>query len=242
MKSKKMQYGSWCQIAHPAIGEILAKSGFDFVTLDCEHGEAENSDIANFCRAVHGGGAKALIRVMENSTMAIRRALDLGADGVIVPLVESADEARQAVASALYPPAGIRGFAWHNGNDYGENFSEYAQNFTPQIMVMCESVKAVENMAEIAAVDGVDGIVIGPYDLSGSMGIPGKTADARVVEACAAAAKACITAGKAAGFHIVTPTEENIQCAIDQGYTFLALGMDTHFLISGAKAAKGLIK
>lgn len=241
MQKNKIIYCTWCQLAHPAIGEILANASFDYVTLDCEHGEAENAHIAGFCRAVISGGAAPLVRVMENSTLAIRRALDLGAAGVIVPLVEDASSAEKAVASATYPPAGIRGFAWHKANRYGVDFDTYAKDFRPLVLVMCESVKAVENIDSILRVKGVDGVVIGPYDLSGSMGIPGRTHAPEVTQKCADVAAACRKAGKYAGVHIVCPTPENIRTALDQGYNFIALGMDTYFLIRGAAQVKEMI-
>ena len=238
----KVIYCTWCQLAHPGIAEILAHAGFDYVTLDCEHGEAENGDIADFCRAVQAQGAKPLVRIMENSTLPIRRALDLGASGVIVPLVEDAQGAARAVSAAAYPPNGIRGFAWQKGNNYGADFDAYARDFRPLVLVMCESVKAVENIDSILAVEGVDGTVIGPYDLSGSMGIPGKTSAPEVIAACARVSEACRKAGKYAGQHIVTPTPENIRTAIGQGYNFIALGMDTHFLRSGAEEVRRMIR
>ena len=235
-------YCTWCQLAHPGIAEIMAHEGFDYITLDCEHGEAENGDIANFCRAVQAQGSKPLVRIMENQPLPIRRALDLGARGVIVPLVETAEDACRAVAAASYPPNGIRGFAWQKGNHYGADFDDYARNFRPLLLVMCESVDAVKNIDSILAVDGVDGIVIGPYDLSGSMGIPGKTSAQEVIAACAAVSASCRKAGKYAGQHIVTPTPENIHTAIDQGYNFIALGMDTYFLRTGAEAVRRMIR
>ena len=233
----KLSIGSWCGIGHPAVADMLARAGFEWLALDCEHGEAENADIGNFCRACHQYGSVPYVRVKSNDVMSIRRALDLGAQGVIVPLVNSAAEAERAVQSANYPPRGVRGFAWQRGNAWGEDFDGYAANFRPVVIVMIESAAAVAEIDAIMKVDGVDGCLIGPYDLSGSYGIPGQTDAPVVTEACAKVAKAAVDAGKMAGAHIVIPTRERIETALKQGYTLLALGVDEWFLRSGAAQA-----
>lgn len=232
-------FGGWCQIGHPASAEIMARTGFSFVVLDCEHGEAEDAGIGDFCRAVRQFDCLPLVRVKENALLPIRRALDLGAAGIIVPLVNNAEETTRAVAAAKYPPEGIRGFAFHRGNNWGVDFDEYARqaNAAVLVMVMIESKEAVDRINEILSINGVDGIFIGPYDLSGSYGIVGKTAAPLIREACAKVVSACKKHGRIAGQHIVLPTKENINTAIKQGFSLLALGMDTVFLANGAKQA-----
>jgi 2-keto-3-deoxy-L-rhamnonate aldolase RhmA len=236
--------GSWCQIGHPANAEILAKAGFDWMALDCEHGEAEDADISNFCRAVSQFNCTPLVRVKENAALPIRRALDLGAMGVIVPLVNNAEDAAKAVAAAKYPPEGIRGFAFHRGNNWGVDFDEYVSKANKQIavIVMIESKEAVDNIDKILSVDGVDGVFIGPYDMSGSYGIIGETDNPIIKNACLKIAAACKKHGKSAGQHIVLPITENVNAAIEQGFSLLALGMDTVFLANGAKQSLEMIK
>lgn len=232
------QIGSWCQVGHPANAEILARAGFAWLALDCEHGEAEDADIAGFCRAVRPFTCLPLVRVKENAVLPIRRALDLGAAGVIVPLVHNAAAAEQAVAAATYPPRGVRGFAWQRANNWGADFDRYAAEFNPRVVVMIESREAVENIDGILAVPGVDACLVGLYDLSGSYGITGQTGHEILTAACARVAAACARQGKAAGQHIVTPNAENVRTALRQGYTFLALGMDSFFLQDGARRAR----
>ena len=233
--------GSWCQVGHPANAEILARSGFEWLAADCEHGEIEDGDLGNFCRAVRQHAVAPLVRVRENAPLPIRRALDLGAAGVIVPLVNDAAGARRAVAASNYPPTGIRGFAWQRGNHWGADFDTYAAEFRPVVVVMIESREAVEHAEAIAAVDGIHACLVGPYDLSGSYGIPGQTNHTLVHDACRRVSEACARRGKSAGLHLVAPNRENVHGAIEQGYTFLALGMDTHFLAQGASSARGLL-
>lgn len=239
-----LSLGSWCQVGHPANAEILAKAGFEWLAADCEHGEFEDGDLGNFCRTVRQFDCTALVRVKENATMPIRRALDLGADGVIVPLVNTADDAKKAVAAAKYPPVGIRGFAFHRGNSWGVDFDEYVKgaNNSIVVIVMIESKEAVDNIDSILAVDGVDGVFIGPYDMSGSYGIIGKTGAPEIKDACRKVSEACKKADKSAGMHIVLPTAEAVKNAVDNGFTFLGLGMDTVFLTNGAKQALEMIK
>ena len=234
--------GSWCQIGHPANAEILAGAGFDWMAADCEHGEFEDGQIGDFCRAVRQFDCVPLVRVKENATLPIRRALDLGAAGVIIPLVNNAADAERAVQAAHYPSQGIRGFAWHRGNNWGRDFDAYAQMFKPLVIVMIESRTAVENIDAIMAVEGVDGCFVGPYDMSGYYGITGQSSHQLIRDACNRVAEACRRHHKAAGQHIVTPTNENVNQAIDQGFTFLALGMDSYFLGHGANQALEMLK
>ncbi len=241
LREGKLCAGSWCQIGHPANAEILARAGFEWIAADCEHGEFEDRGIGDFCRAVRQFDTAPLVRVKQNAVMPIRRALDLGAVGVIVPLVNTAAEAEQAVKAASYPPKGIRGFAWQRGNNWGMDFDSYAKEFTPVVIVMIESRTAVDNINEIMAVDGVDGCFVGPYDMSGSYGIVGQTGHQTIKDACLRVAEACLRHRKAAGQHIVTPTSDNVRLAVTQGFTFLALGMDSYFLGKGARAALELL-
>jgi 2-keto-3-deoxy-L-rhamnonate aldolase RhmA len=236
---RTLTLGTWVQVGHPAIAEVLATAGFDWLCADAEHTDIGPAEFAAFARGLHGRGPVPLVRVRENDTLAIRQMLDLGALGVIVPLVNSAAEAEAAVRAAKYPPQGVRGFAFHRGNNWGADFADYAAHANAEIavVVMIESKEAVRNIDDILGVDGVDGVFIGPYDMSGSYGMPGKTTDPVIQRACARVVEACRTAGKSAGIHVVLPTPESIEQAIRQGFTFIAVGVDTIFLSQGAKAA-----
>lgn len=238
---RQRSIGTWCQIGHPANAEIMAQAGFDWLAADCEHGVFEDGDLSGFCRAVRRFARVPLVRVQENAVMPIRRALDLGAAGVIVPLVDTAAAAEAAVRAAHYPPRGIRGFAWHHGNAWGADFTAYVKEFEPIVAVMIESRTAVENIDAIMAVDGVDAGFVGHYDLSGSYGIAGQIGHRLIQDACATVAAACRRQGKAAGQLIVTPTTENVRLATDMGFSFLGLGMDSFFLGNGTRQALALL-
>jgi 2-keto-3-deoxy-L-rhamnonate aldolase RhmA len=236
---RRVTIGTWIQVAHPAVAEILAQAGFDWIAADCEHADIDVAAFGNLARAMAARGVTPLARVRENDTLAIRRMLDMGAAGVIVPLVNTPEDAEEAVRAAKYPPRGKRGYCFARMNNYGEDFDQYARqaNRNTAVVVMIETRQAVENIGPILAVDGVDGVFIGPYDLSGSYGIPGQTDDPLVVGACRQVLAACTEAGKSAGIHIVIPTADAIRTAVADGFTFLAVGMDTVFLRNASTTA-----
>ncbi|MBN2558270.1 MAG: hypothetical protein JXB33_05915 [Clostridia bacterium] len=241
IKDKGLLVGTWIQIPHPDIAGILADKGFDWICADMEHTEFEVRDFSRMAEAVSGRGCSPVARVAANEKMAIRRVLDAGAECVIVPLVNNKGEAKSAVAYAKYPPEGIRGHSFCRANGFGERFDEYAENANDRIavIVMIESAEAVRNIDEILGVEGVDGIFIGPYDLSGSYGITGQTSHPVISGAIDEVAKACKRHGKAAGIHIVEVNEAAVRNAIDKGFAFIALATDTVFLRMGAEKTLG---
>ncbi len=236
---RRLTIGSWIQIGHGAIAEILANAGFDWLAVDCEHSDIDLGQMTELFRGMYGRGAVPFVRVRENDVLAIRQALNLGAQGVIVPLVSTPEEAGRAVAAAKYPPAGIRGYCFSRMNNYGVDFDHYASNANDEIavVVMIESRAAVENIEAILAVDGVDGVFIGPYDLSGSYDVPGQTSHPLVYEARQKVLEACAAAGKSAGLHLIIPDRAQIDQALADGFTFIALGADTVFLDRSCREA-----
>ncbi len=242
--NRELTIGTWVQIGHAAVGEIFGNCGFDWVAVDGEHTDIDVQGFTDVARGLFGRGPEPFIRVRENDTLAIRQALDAGAKGVIVPLVGTVKEAQNAVKAAKYPPEGVRGFCFSRMNDYGVNFDEYVQSANDNIavVVMIETKDAIDHIDEILGVDGVDGVFVGPYDLSGSYGIPGKTSHKLVNDGCRKVLDACRNAGKSAGLHVVIPTEENIAKAIDDGFTFIAVGVDTVFIDSSARRSLEIVK
>lgn len=234
---RRLTFGSWIQIGHPAVAEVLSRAGFEWLAVDMEHTDISLESFCGVARGMHGRGIIPLARVRENDVLAIRQVLDAGAQGVIVPLINSAKEAETAVKAAKYPPQGIRGFAFCRANNWGTDFDKYAAeaNQNMAVIVMIESRQAVENINEILSVAGVDGVFIGPYDMSGSYGVTGQTSHPDIVKACRTVSVACKKHGKSAGLHIVRPDEKLIKDTIDDGFTFIALGMDTVFLDETAR-------
>ena len=239
---RKVSIGSWLQINNATSAEILANAGFEWIAIDIEHTDIDITSLTDLLRAMHGRGAAPVARVATNGIMDIRRALDVGAAGVLVPFVNSAEQARQAVAAAKYPPMGVRGFSFSRANNWGTDFADDARSANDEtaVIVMIESKQGVENVEEIVAVDGVDALFIGPYDLSGSYGIPGQTQDPIVRGACRRVIEVCEQDGKSVGLLVVRPTPEAIRQVIDDGFTLLCLGLDTVFLDQGARTTRAL--
>ena len=232
-------FGTWIQIGHPACAEILARAGFDWVCVDLEHGGIDLETMTDLFRTLDGFDCVSVARLPLNESIWIHRTLDAGARGLIVPMVKTADEAEAAVREAKYPPRGTRGFGYGRANMHGVDFDAYIASANDEIaMIMqIEHKDAIPNLDAILDVDGVDGVFIGPYDLTGSMGLTGQMSHPDVVAALDTYLDACGRHETSAGIHIVRPDADNVRDAVDQGYTLIALGVDAVFLYGAARAA-----
>jgi 2-dehydro-3-deoxyglucarate aldolase len=224
--------GSWITMAHPAIAEIMARAGFSWLTVDLEHSVIGIREAGDLIRAIDLCGVSPLIRLSANDPVQIKRVMDAGAHGIIVPMVNSADEARQAVSSVRYPPKGQRGVGLARAQGYGSAFEEYIRwlNEEAVVIVQVEHIKAVENLEGILAVDGVDGFIVGPYDLSGSLGIPGQFDHPQMLEAMQRIQTIGHVSSKAPGFHVVEPDPGQLRQRMDEGYRFIAYSVDIRML------------
>jgi len=240
LKKNILTIGSWITIGHPTVAELMAHSGFDWLAIDMEHSPLSISECQELIRTIDLCGVPALVRVGANDPLLIKRAMDSGAHGVIVPMVNSAQEARQAVASVYYPPEGNRGVGLARAQGYGRDFDAYKRWVRDHavVVVQIEHIKAVENIDAILAIKGIDAIIIGPYDLSGSLGKPGDFKDPAVVNAMSKVQKKAAARGIPPGVHVVSSDEKLLVARIKQGYTFIAYGVD--FLFIQENCAKGL--
>lgn len=236
---RQVTLGSWMQIGHPAGAEVLARAGFDWVCVDLEHGIIDLESTGNIFRALNGFDCVPVARLPLNDPIWIHRVLDAGARGLIIPMVKTAAEAEAAVREAKYPPRGGRGFGYSRANLYGADFSAYIASANEEIaMVMqIEHKDAIANMDAILQVEGVDGVFIGPLDLSGSMGITGQLDHPQMAAALETYRSACRAQKKSAGLHIIRPDDKSVRRALDEGYTMLALGLDNVFMEQGARAS-----
>lgn len=226
--------GTWMSMAHISIAEILAAAGYDWVVIDTEHGAIDVSEVLPLIIAIENGGAVPLVRLTWNDPIQAKVVLDAGSAGLLVPMVNSRQDAEFAVEYAKYPPIGSRGTGLARAHGYGVSFKEYVRdaNRDSLLIVQIEHVDAVQNIDEILSVEGIDGVFIGPYDLSMSMGIPGELDHPDVEAAKERVLKATQDKGLAPGIHLVHPdmVENRLETAIDQGYRFIALGTDILFL------------
>ena len=205
----EMAVGSFINLPSPEATELLGWAGFDFVIIDAEHGPADLETVANMVRAAEASGATPIVRIAMNHPQNALRHLDTGAQGLQVPMVNTVEDARQAVRSALYPPQGRRGLAGVRAATFGlaETVGDYAATANEQMLVIVqiETVEALSELDAILEVEGVDIVFFGATDLSSSMGIPGRTTDPRVVQAIADGGQKVINAGLIAGTIVGAP-------------------------------------
>lgn len=240
IKDGELTLGSWITIGHPNIAEILSNAGFDWLVIDIEHNTIDISMIQTLITTIQSKGVAALVRVSKNEEVIIKHVLDAGADGIIVPMVCSGEDARQAIDYAKYPPIGKRGVGLARAQQYGTNFETYKKWVSEDLVVIAqiEHIDAIENLESIISVDGIDGTIIGPYDLSGSLGKPGAFDDLDVKSALEKYISICKEKKFPMGFHVVNTNPLKVQEKIDEGYRFLAYGTD--FLFLGDTATNGM--
>jgi 2-keto-3-deoxy-L-rhamnonate aldolase RhmA len=236
---KQLTVGAWMQMGHPAAAEIFGHLGFDWVCVDMEHGAIGFETMTAVFRAVAAFESVAVARLPMNDPVWIRRTLDAGAGGLIIPMVNSADEARRAVREAKYPPLGRRGYGYSRANLHGLQFHESIGKANEEIALVAqiEHRDGIEALDEILAVEGVDAAFIGPMDLSGSYGKTGQLDDPEVVMALERFRAVCREKGVASGMHVVNTSAANIRKAREQGYSMIALGVDVTYLAEAAGAA-----
>jgi 2-dehydro-3-deoxyglucarate aldolase len=228
--------GSWIQIPDASIAEIMGKSGYDWVAVDLEHGSVSVSQLPNLFRAIELGGTLPLARVAQGSTKDCKQALDAGASGIIIPMIESAKQLSEVISACRWPPSGTRGVGFSRANTFGkyfESYSDEAQN--PLIVAMIEHINAVNDLDEILNVEGLDAIFVGPYDLSASMGITGNFDEQEFVNTIEKIKRLCANRNVACGMHIVKPDKDLLKRRIAEGYQFIAYSMDSVFITTSAE-------
>lgn len=232
MNNKKFEIGSWITLNHPSIAEIMADAGFDWLCIDMEHSVTDYYEAQQLILTIQSKGLKAYVRVGENNTRIIKRVLDAGADGIIVPSVNSASEAQKAVDSVKYPPFGKRGVGLARAQSYGFSFDSYRDYGSKEIklIVQIEHINAINELDAILQTNGVDGTFIGPYDLSGSLGKPGDWEDLDVKNALLVYEDTVKKYDKWVGFHVIQPDYNLVNEKIKKGYNFLAFSLDVLFL------------
>ncbi len=228
----KLTIGTWMTLANPAIAEIFTNAGYDWIAIDLEHSVISIREAAELIRVIDLNGGVPLVRLSSNDDVQIKRVMDAGAHGIIVPMVNTAEEARRAVSSVRYPPEGTRGVGLARAQGYGNSFETYFDRSNKEIIVIVqvEHIDAVNNLEAILAVDGVDGYFIGPYDLSCSLGIPGQFEHPLMKEALLKIHKIGQTSEKVSGIHVVEPQPEELMRNIESGYKFIAYSVDIRML------------
>jgi 2-keto-3-deoxy-L-rhamnonate aldolase RhmA len=232
---KEILAGTFLNLGSSLTAEIAGQAGFDWLLIDMEHGAGNRNELLLQLQALESSPSVPLVRIAWNDPVIFKQVLDLGAAGIMVPYVQTAEEARRAAASMRFPPAGIRGVAVMNrACGFGPGFNEYFQTASSKLLTLLqiESPSAVENIDEIAAVDGADILFVGPMDLSVGLGVPQQWEHKKLRSALEKVVNACQKAGKAAG--TIVSNDAELERAISDGFTMLALSSD------GAVVAKGM--
>jgi 4-hydroxy-2-oxoheptanedioate aldolase len=231
----QLQIGLWSSLASNISAEVIADAGFDWILLDTEHSPNEIPGLLSQLQALARGTATPVVRPAWNDAVLTKRVLDIGAQSVLLPYVQNVDEARQAVASTRYPPGGIRGVAAAaRASRYGR-VTDYLKKADSEmcVLVQVETRAALDQLEAIAAIDGVDGVFIGPSDLSASFGHVGNPQHPDMQKTLEDAVKRLKAVGKPAG--ILTTNEEEARRYIGWGYLFVAVGSDIGLLARGAE-------
>lgn len=225
-------FGTVLSLPSPELAEICAGAGLDWLFIDMEHGQIDPLALQRIAQATNGKCA-CMARLPANEDFWFKKALDVGIAGVIVPLVNTPEEARRAAASSKYPPVGTRSVGLARAHAYGPGFQDYVAqaNQNTTLIVQIEHIRAVENVEAIIAVPGVDGVLVGPFDLSASLGMPGQVEDARVVEAIEHVAQVCLAKGSV--LSIFAGSLEFAKRWMARGYRMVAVNSDTQ-LFGGA--------
>jgi 2-keto-3-deoxy-L-rhamnonate aldolase RhmA len=229
--------GTWISIPDIAVVEVLAQAGFDYLLIDGEHAPISPSQLFPLAVAAERRGCPVVYRVQMNSADLIKAALDIGIAGLMVPMVESPEEAAAVVSAAKYPPAGRRGMGPWRASNYFQDFRDYVASANEQtaVIVQIESAAAIEKAAQIAAVPGIDVLYVGPADLSGSLGVPVGTLEPPLLEAL----KRVVAVGKATGrcVGIDAPSNERLETFAGLGFRLFSFGIDAGYLSDGGRAA-----
>jgi 4-hydroxy-2-oxoheptanedioate aldolase len=236
LKSGETLIGLWSSLTSPVAAEACAASGIDWILIDGEHAPNDLRSIFAQLQAIAGTPASSVVRPPSSEVWMIKQLLDIGAQTLLIPMVDTAEQAAAVVAATRYPPAGIRGVGSSLARVSGfGNEADYAKNASDQIcvLVQVESLGGLENLDKILATDGVDGVFIGPADLAASMGYLGQTQHPAVVSAVESAILRISSSGKAAG--VLSVNRELAHRYLKSGARFVAAGSDVSFLVQGTR-------
>ncbi len=240
LREGRATIGSWMQIPHSSIAEIMGQAGYDWVAADLEHGAIAVHQLPDLFRALELGGTLPLVRLAQGHVKDCKQALDAGAGGVIIPMVESAEQLQRVCDACRWPPAGTRGVGFARANLFGKHFQEYAPEAqAPLIVAMIEHTRAVEQLPQILRVAGLDAILVGPYDLSASMNLTAQFEHPQFIAAMERIRTVTREHGIPCGLHVVDPEPDALAARIAQGYRFLAYSIDSVFLRRSAERPAG---
>lgn len=223
--------GSWMQLPDASVAEIMGQAGYDWVAVDMEHGPISAHQLPDLFRALELGGTLPMVRLAQGLAKDCKQALDSGAGGVIVPMVETAAQLTAVRDACRWPPAGTRGVGFSRANLFGKHFEAYREEAqAPLLVAMLEHGRAVDNLESILEVEGLDAVLIGPYDLSASMGLTAQFDHPDFLSAMAKILKLTLASKVSCGIHVVAPSVEQLNQRVSEGYRFVAYSIDAVML------------
>ena len=234
--SGDVSLGSWMQIPNSSVAEIMGNAGYDWVAVDLEHGSIGLHQLPSIFRGLEIGGTLPLVRLGQAHPKDCKQAMDAGAGGVIVPMVDNAKILDTIRSACCWPPSGSRGVGYSRANLFGKHFDSYmVESQNPLLVAQIEHIQAVENLHEILNVDGLDAIFVGPYDLSASMGLTGLFDHEEYKSAIQQILQLTDEMNIPAGVHVVEPDRGLLHQRIEEGFRFNAFSIDAVFLVRGAE-------
>jgi 2-dehydro-3-deoxyglucarate aldolase len=237
--NNKLSIGSWMQIPHASVAEIMGQAGYDWVAVDMEHGAISVHQLPDLFRALELGDTLPLVRLAHGHPKDCKQALDAGAGGVIVPMVETSTQLMAVRDACRWPPAGTRGVGFSRANLFGKHFEAYREEAqAPLLVAMIEHIRAVDCLEQIIEVDGLDAILIGPYDLSASMGLTAQFDEPAFIAVMECISTLCHQANIPCGMHVVMPDIEVLKKKVNEGYRFIAYSIDAVFFNTSTLAPK----
>lgn len=243
LRNRERLFAGWISYAHPSIAETFASAGFDFIAIDMEHSTISLEQGQRIIAATQSKDVPCLPRPVSHSNDWIKPLLESGADGLIVQMVNTVEELSALCGHIKYPPEGNRSFGVNRAQSYGFTFDDYVQSWNDSsvFIIQVESKLAVENIDQLLENPNIDGVMIGPYDISGSYGVPGQVEHPKVVEASKKVIAACEKAGISCGTQLADVSEAGVNRLFDLGYTYAILGSDLFVLWKWAADMKSLI-
>lgn len=244
LKKKKNSLGTWVTIPHRSIVEIAKFHNFDWVCFDIEHSSTNIDQLATLISVANGSQIASFVRIYDNDPVIIKRVMDSGASGIIVPMINTKEQALKAFNSMHYPPVGIRGVGLSSAQVYGGNFENYKKWLTAEaaLIVQIEHIEAVRNLESILSLSEVDGFIVGPYDLSASLGKPGDFQNPEFVKAMEEIVRVQNKFNKCRGIHIVEPDEKLLQKHMQEGFNFIGYSFEARIIEKSFKAASEAFK
>ena len=244
LRNRERLFAGWISYSHPSITETFASADFDVIFIDMEHSTISIEQGQRIIAACHGDNVPCVPRPVSHSNDYIKPLLESGADGMLIQMVETPEQVEQLVSFIKYPPVGRRTYGVNRAHAYGLEFDDYINswNQTSVFLLQIESALGVKNIDQLLAYDEVDGVMIGPLDLAGSLGVPGQTKHPLVLEASQQVIEACKRYGKSCGTQVADANSAEIESLFSLGHTYAILGSDLFVLTKWASDMRTLIQ